>query len=349
MAALAREHDVAATPQLVPGLRVAAQEIREVGRPPHPRQRLGQRLADAAVARGVQGDDFLDSNRDTFFHVDLEILTGVARRGARDAPRLHRLGEPKDAGSGGLRHLHAGLAGADEDEDLVVVGAARFERFEMPVREAPIARDTIVHDRSVEGGAHFQPPGPVARGHHPFDRRQVLLRHVDEPPADEVGFAPLSVAKPDGALQQAFLQVQLLDVSKDVELAEVEPAIVLDPQAERQPVRQVHEVLVLDLPVGDTRRESVVAPGDVSAWVMDAAGRRPLGGAARAEIAVSECAQRLAKSLVMGIEALVSQPPRRHGGVFRSRFLSRSAAGRRRIGAPRLRGFVQKHGIATRI
>jgi hypothetical protein len=329
IAALVREHDVAATPKLIPGEGVAAKKFGEVGHPPHQREGLGQRLADGAIARGVQGDNFLDTDRNTFFHVNREILAGVARPGARGPARFHRLVEAKDAGSGGLRHLHAGLAGAGENEDPVAVGAARFERFEMPARKAAIARDAIVHDRSVEGGAHRQPSRPVARGHHPFDRRQVRLGHADEPPVDEVGFAPLSVAKPDRALQQAFLQVQLLNVSEDVELAEVEPLIFLDPQAERQPVRQVHEIFVLDLSIRDPGRESVVTPGDVRAWVMDGVGRRPLGGATDAEIAVPEGAKRLAKTLVMGIEAFVFQPPRRHGGMLRSR----SAAGRRRIGA----------------
>ena len=84
IAATAREYDVATAPKLVPGPHVATQKFGLVGHPPHPRKGLGQRLADGAIARGMQGDGLLDVNRGAQFQVDLNILARVARRGAGD-------------------------------------------------------------------------------------------------------------------------------------------------------------------------------------------------------------------------------------------------------------------------
>ena len=95
--------------------------------------------------------------------------------------------------------------------------------------------------------------------------------------------------------------------------------------AEREPVREIDEALVLDLELADDGREAVVAAREIGARVMHAVRLRPRRGAARREVAVAERAQRFPDALAGRVEVLVDERP---GERARRRELRHQRAGR---------------------
>src|SRR5690606_17808272 len=81
---------------------------------------------------------------------------------------------------------------------------------------------------------------------------------------------------------------------------------------QRQPVREVDHVLVLDPPPGDLRGQPVVAARRVGARVVDVVGGALRQGAPGGEAAVAQRAQRLPEPLVGGVVALVLPGPAGH-------------------------------------
>ena len=128
--------------------------------------------------------------------------------------------------------------------------------------------------------------------------------------------AAFLIADPQGSGQGAFADVELLPVGQDFDLGQVEPVAVLDPERQTQPVRHVDQVLVFDRMAGDLGDQAVVAAGDVGSRIMGVfGGVGPFGGAAGAEITVSEHAQGFTQAFLGGIEALIGEGPTGHGGA----------------------------------
>ena len=135
---------------------------------------------------------------------------------------------------------------------------------------------------------------------------------MHEAPALQRRLPPRPVAQAHRALQYPLLQVQLLAVGQDLDRQQVEPVAALRPEGDRQPVRQVDEVLVLDNPPGDLGGEAIIAAGEVGPGIMRIVGLGFLGGAAGGEIAVAERAKRLAQTLLGRLEAVVGKRPIGH-------------------------------------
>ena len=135
------------------------------------------------------------------------------------------------------------------------------------------------------------------------------MAHVHDPAAGHRRLAPLTVAHAHPADQHALPEIQLLRIVEDLDAPQVQPVSPFRPEAQRQPVRQVDEVLVLDLAAGEFRHPPIVAAGQIGAGIMHLVGLGLLGRAARREIAVAERAERLAQPLGRGIEGVVGENP----------------------------------------
>jgi hypothetical protein len=88
--------------------------------------------------------------------------------------------------------------------------------------------------------------------------------------------------------------VQLQAVVEDVGLPDVEPRPAGDPEPQRQPVGDVHQVLVHHRAPGDLGGQPVVEAGDVGPRVVDLVGLGLGQGASGHEVPVAQRAQRLA-------------------------------------------------------
>ena len=79
-----------------------------------------------------------------------------------------------------------------------------------------------------------------------------------------------------------------------------------------QPIRQVHEIFILDRPAFDLGLQPVVPAGQVGPRVMRGIGvgfgRRPAGG----KVSVAQRTEGFAQALLRGIESVVDQCPIAH-------------------------------------
>jgi hypothetical protein len=98
------------------------------------------------------------------------------------------------------------------------------------------------------------------------------LGHVDEAAGGEAGLAALPVADADVAAQHAGTQVEGLAKGQDFDAAQIEPVAAGRPEAQRQPVRHVDQVFVLDHAAGDLGLEPIVAAGEIGAGIVQVVG-----------------------------------------------------------------------------
>ena len=125
----------------------------------------------------------------------------------------------------------------------------------------------------------------------------------------ELGLTALGVVETHPPREQRPAQVELLPVFGELDLRDVEPLAILDPEAEGEPVRQVDDRLVLHLAARHLARQPVVEAGRVGARVVDPVRLRLGRGGTAGEAAVPERAERLAQRLLGGVEALVDERP----------------------------------------
>ena len=316
--ALVVEHHVAAPPQLFPRDLVAAQQVVEVAGPLGRGDGLVQRVRHGAVARGEQRDHLLDGHRLSGADLqavdlgDVSLVDGRLDRGFD--PLSGGVAEP---GARAFGDLETRLRGFDQHMDAPVLFEARLLRDQMAVGELAVAGDAIVDDPPVEGRADLDFPAPVLRRDRHLDGRQMRLVHAHDAPAFDLGRTPLAVAETQGTGQDRFVDVELLPVGHDFDVRQVEPRPVPDPERQAQPVRHVDQVLVFDRVSGDLGDQPVVAARDIGAGVVRVLGGvGPFGGAAGAEIAVSEDGQGFAQAFLFRIESVIDECPTGHGGFF---------------------------------
>ena len=120
---------------------------------------------------------------------------------------------------------------------------------------------------------------------------------------------PSAIAPGPPAGERAAAHVQLEAVVLDLGGGDVERRAPDDPKPQRQPVRSVNQVFVLDVASGDLADQSVVQAGDVGARVVHIVGLGLRERAAGDEVPVAQRAQRLPQPLAGGVEALVDQRP----------------------------------------
>jgi hypothetical protein len=201
-------------------------------------------------------------------------------------------------------------------QDDVVFGPRGGDGLEVPSLEGKIAPDASIDDRAVEGRTHGQAAGPVLRRYGHGKTGDVPVPHADEPLFLPAGGPSFGIAKTYRSRKHAVVQIELLPVFEHLHAIKAQPVAVLNPQHQRQPVRQVDQILVLDLAPGDLGHEAIVAAGEIGAGIVHAVGHAVRRGGARDEVAVAERAERFAQSLLRRLVAVVGQPPggmRRHG------------------------------------
>jgi len=96
-------------------------------------------------------------------------------------------------------------------------------------------------------------------------------------------------------------------VVEQLDVGQAERVRASDPQLEHEPVGQVHKILVEHRDTAEDGRLAVVHAVGVGPGVVNAVGVLPLGGGARAEVAVAGRGQDFAQALLVGIKALVGE------------------------------------------
>ena len=133
---------------------------------------------------------------------------------------------------------------------------------------------------------------------------------MNEAPRRQAKAPPGRIREHDMPHQDAGLDVEGLAILRDLDRAQIEPAVVVaDTKRQRQPVRTVDESLVCHRAAGDRRVQPVVEAGNVGAGIVRIVGLGLLGGAARREIAVAEGAQGLAQALIGRTTAVMNKRP----------------------------------------
>ena len=134
-----------------------------------------------------------------------------------------------------------------------------------------------------------------------------MVGHADEATTAQARLPPGPVPEAHRPGEERVANVVLVAVLEQLDVAQADRVIALDPQLEHEPVGQVDEILVEHGTPAHHRRLSVVAAVRVRPRVMGAARVLPLGRAARAEVAVAGRGQGLAQALLVGLEVVVGE------------------------------------------
>ena len=184
----------------------------------------------------------------------------------------------------------------------------------MIAAQTPVASDARVRHSAVEPRADLEPPRPVLGDDGGLERRQVRFGHAHQAALPHAGGAAVRIAESERPAQHAGAQVELLHVRQDLDAAQIQPVTARRAEREDEPVRQVHEVLVLDAPARDLGPQPVVHARGVGAGIVDLVGDGLRGRPAGGEHPVPQRAERLSEPLLFGSEALVGQRPPVHVG-----------------------------------
>lgn len=293
LSGLARHLQLRPLPQALPRGFVGREQRAEVTGPPHPADGSVQRIADRRIARRVQSDGLLDDDRGVGRDRQPQRMGGGAVPG--DEP--YRGGDAAGhLGSGGHRDENVGGGGAALQPHGVRLGGSGVPAAEVPAVQIAVAVDARVGDIAVEGGFHLQLACPALGGELGSQGGQMWIPHVYESGLHHGDPAALRVTEPHPSRQRALAQIQDLSVLQQRTVVGGEPGAgrgaaveirvggsVAGPKAQRQPVRQVDDVLVLDRTSGYGRGQPVVAARRVGPRIVRGAGRLLGGGAAVAK------------------------------------------------------------------
>ena len=285
---------VAPGPEHRPGAAVGLEKAVEVRRPVNAFLGAETRLGDAEIPAGVERNHLLDGDRHAFDAVECERLarsTGIdryGRIGIEPAP-VAKHPCPRRQPDAYLR-----LVGLDHQADhLVAAGRAverhGFQRLEVSVGELAVAFDPPVDHRAVQRGLDLDAVGPIEGGDRRLDRRHVRVGHADDAPGHQSGLTAIAVAQRGVDRQDAVLDVQFLAERQHRRIRHIDDGAVRAADRQRQPVRRVEQILVLDHAPGHLRLQPVVAAGQVGSGIVDVflVGLDRQEGAACAEVAVA--------------------------------------------------------------
>ena len=299
--------DVAHVPQFIPGLLVTLERRRERGVAARALGRIGERLVDATVARGVERDHLLDPDRRAPVDLEVEDLVYVVLELVRGAPDVELILAAIGTRAGRLGDLDPGVTGAGLERDHIGSGQAGTLRIEMPTLELPVAGHAPVEHPRVEPRDHLHLSRPVLRHQLPGDGRQVHPTHAHEPPAREARLAPGVVAEAELAGEQRMANVVGMPVGQQLDVGERDQILALQAQPHRRAVGQVDHVLVVDRVAAEDGRLAVVDTVGIGAGVVDVVRELPLRGAADAQVAVAHRRHRLPEALLRWVEAVVDE------------------------------------------
>ena len=303
---------VARLPKPVPRLAVVREGGLERPRPGHRAVRPHERVARRGVARGEQRHRLLHGHRHPALEVEVQRLLDVVGGAEVGAWHLDRPAGGEDTGPGGDADGDLGLAGPGLERHHFRFRELRSDGVEVGSLEVAVAGHAVVGDAPVDRADDLGGPGPVERGEGPLEVGVVHRRHGGEPAADQFGLAPLAVAEAQVPGEHRGAEVEPVTVVEDLHVREAQDLRAADPEFQRQPVRQVDQVLVVDRDTAEQGGRAVVEAVDVGAGVMDVVGLLPLGRAAGGHVPVAGRGEGFAQALVPGIDAVVGEG---EGGV----------------------------------
>ncbi len=129
------------------------------------------------------------------------------------------------------------------------------QHVEVPAGQVAVARDAVVAHAAVQApSAPSAGPDQSSAVRSTHSAGQVRLGHADDAAFVPAGRPARRIAQAQVAVQHASAEIELLPERQQLDLVEPEPVAVVDPERQRQPVRQVDEILVLDPAAGDFGR-----------------------------------------------------------------------------------------------
>ncbi len=140
--------------------------------------------------------------------------------------------------------------------------------------------------------------------------RQVLGLHVDETPFGDSRLSARRVSDVHYAPIEPASQVELLAEGQDVDLAQAEPVFIVNSETQRQPIWEVHQVLVLDGAPLKYRCQAIVSACQISAWIVDVIGARFRCRPASHEVSVAQRKESLAASFNFRVKTVTGENPR---------------------------------------
>jgi hypothetical protein len=302
-----QDMDVKATPQVLPGQHMIRHHGIEAVGACHGLARLQTAFGDGMISRGVKRGQLLQHKRRALLEVDPQFLPDVSRSLNHPTPHIDRFSVEERARSRRLRGMNIRLTGAHQQVYAVLADDPAGHWLQVFVVEFAIELRARVYDATVNRRTHRDASGPVVGGQRHFQRAHMHVRHRDQAPLAEGAAPPLSVLEADAAQQHAVPKIKFLAVGQDCDRSRIEPVLVGDAPPECEPVGEIDEILVLNHPAGDVGTQPVVAAGEVGPRIVDVIRHRPGGGTPRREVAISQCAQGFANTLLCRIEPLKHQ------------------------------------------
>ena len=273
-------------------------------------------LRDGRIARGVEGHDLFDGDGCAGLHRAGELVGDDIRLAVELPLRVDQAGLVIEAGPGHFDHVQQGLRGPAAQQQGLGVGLAHLQGLEVPAGQGPVARHALIDHAAVQGGAHRQAPRPVLGGDLDGEPGQMRLGHADQalllPPRD----AALRVPEPHGAAQHPLPQVELLAVGHELDCIQAHPRPVVDAHGQREPVGEVHQVFVLDVPAGDGGRQAVIPASEIRARIVHGVRPTVRRRAAGRHIAIAQRTERFPEPLRAPADTRCSSAPTR---AWRSR------------------------------
>ena len=123
--------------------------------------------------------------------------------------------------------------------------------------------------------------------------------------------------------QHTALQVQLLAIGEDLDRVESKPLPIVDPQGQRQPVGEIHQIFVLDFSAGYLRGQAIVTAGEIRTWVVYLVCRTVRCRTAGGNIAITKRAKCFPEALLLWPIPVVDEHPIVHAALPLSEFFAR--------------------------
>ena len=264
----------------------------EAIRSDHGKARVHPAFRDGAVPRRVQRDDLLHGHRAALGKLGGERVADVAVLVDQPARASHAGAVTQQPRPRRLGDADAGLVGLDFELDHLIAGGRGPDNLEVAVVQRAVALHAGVDDATVEAGTDLELASPVLGLERRLEGGQMHVAHVNEAALGQPCAAPVGVLPAHVPGENAAADVELVAVGEEINLRRVEPLPAGDAEAERQPVRHVDKILVLDRAARDRRAEAVVKASDVGARVMNLVGTGLRVRTAGREVPVAQGAQR---------------------------------------------------------
>ena len=206
--------------------------------------------------------------------IDLDLAMPAIQTGAR------RLGNADQR-----------LVGPAAQKDSVFSPLIQFEYVEMLLGKFAITRHAVIGHASVQGGADRHATRPILGRQLDTKPGQMGIGHTDETTfAPPCGLA-LGVPDPEVTVKQPPLEVEFLAKREHVHLIHSEPFAVVNTEGERQPVRQIDEILVFNGTARYLGGKAVISARQIRARIVHVVGHGIRSGASGPEIAITQRAE----------------------------------------------------------